>query len=179
MFCYIPIRHGAKSEFWYVEIGLFDTSCGTDKRIQLSNSKFINVTLGVRLACNLGNSLWDSNALFIISFNFCALVKQCIIFENCLQFSMPTLYNVKTLEPFWIQTSNVVWGVKWGVGHVWIKKSPTTTNLSQDFFSTGSFLTVNLKPSARIVSCGIQVSLWDLKETHYTVCKWKYKTVCY
>ena len=49
-----------------------------------------------------------------------------------------------------------------------LKKGPTNTNLSEDFFQDCG-LTVNLEPSGRIVSCGIQVSLQDLKETTYTV----------
>ena len=45
----------------------------------------------------------------------------------------PTLYKVETRKKFWIQASNIVCGVRGGVGLVWIGKRPRNENGSQDF----------------------------------------------
>ena len=45
----------------------------------------------------------------------------------------PTLYKVKTRKKFWIHASNVVCGVRGGVGPVWIGKRPTNAKVFEDF----------------------------------------------
>ena len=45
----------------------------------------------------------------------------------------PTLYKVETRKKFWIHASNIVCGVRGGVGPVWIGKRPRNSNVSQDF----------------------------------------------
>ena len=48
-----------------------------------------------------------------------SLLKQCIFFEILLQFSLPpTLYKDETRKKFWIHASNIVCGVRGGVGPV-------------------------------------------------------------
>ena len=45
----------------------------------------------------------------------------------------PTLYKVETRKKFWIHASNIVCGVRGGVGPVWIGKRPKNAKVSQDF----------------------------------------------
>ena len=45
----------------------------------------------------------------------------------------PTLYKVETRKKFWIDASNIVCGVRGGVGPVWIGKRPRNAKVSQDF----------------------------------------------
>ena len=45
----------------------------------------------------------------------------------------PTLYKVETRKKFWIHASNIVCGVRGGVGPVWIGKRPRNAKVSQDF----------------------------------------------
>ena len=48
-----------------------------------------------------------------------SLIKQCILFEiNFSCSSPPTLYKVETWKKFWIHASNIVCGVRGGVGPV-------------------------------------------------------------
>ena len=47
--------------------------------------------------------------------------------------SPPTLYKVETRKKFWIHASNIVCGVRGGVGPVSIGKRPRNAKLSQDF----------------------------------------------
>ena len=64
----------------------------------------------------MDKSPWDSNAIFLF---FCHsgvfFIKQCILFEIFLQFSPPppTLYHAEIWDKF---TSNIVCGVRGGVG---------------------------------------------------------------
>ena len=130
-----PMRHSAKPEFWYVEIGLFDTSCGTDERIQLSNSKFINVTLGVRLACNLGNSLWDSNAVFIIFFNFCVLSSNSASFSRiACSFPCPPYTMLNLWKPSEYKLPTLFEGWSEGLGMCQLKKAPQIQICPKIFF---------------------------------------------
>ena len=130
-----PIRHSAKPEFWYVEIGLFDTSCGTDKRIQLSNSKFINVTLGVRLASNLGNSLWDSNLVFIISFNFCVPSSNSASFSRiACSFPCPPYTMLNLWKPSEYKLPTLFEGWSEGLGMCELKKVPQIQICPKIFF---------------------------------------------
>ena len=63
-----------------------------------------------------------------------SLLKQCIIFEIFLHFSLPpTLYKVETWKKLWIHASNIVCGVRAGFGPVWIGKRPRNAKVSQDF----------------------------------------------
>ena len=43
-----------------------------------------------------------------------------------------TLYKVETRKKFWIDASNIVCGVRGGVGPVWIGKRPRNAKVSQD-----------------------------------------------
>ena len=45
----------------------------------------------------------------------------------------PTLYKLETRKKFWIYASNIVCGVRGGVGPVWIEKRPRKAKESQDF----------------------------------------------
>ena len=63
-----------------------------------------------------------------------SVLKQCIRFEILLQFSLPlTLYKVETQKKFWIHASNIVCGVRGGVGPVCIGKRPRNAKVSQEF----------------------------------------------
>ena len=50
-----------------------------------------------------------------------SLIRQCILLEIFLQFSLPPPY---TKKKFWIHASNIVCGVRGGFGPVWIGKRP-------------------------------------------------------
>ena len=63
-----------------------------------------------------------------------SLLKQCILFEIFLQFSLPQPYTeLKLGKKFWMHASNIVCGVRGGVGPVWIGKRPRNAKVSQDF----------------------------------------------
>ena len=48
-----------------------------------------------------------------------SLLKQCILFENFLAvLPPPTVYKVETWKKFWMHASNIVCGVRGGVGPV-------------------------------------------------------------
>ena len=62
-----------------------------------------------------------------------SLLKRCIFFENFLQFSLPPPYKkLKLKKKFWIKASNIVCGVRGGVGPVWIGKRPRNESGSLD-----------------------------------------------
>ena len=67
-----------------------------------------------------------------------ALIKQCILFEIFLQFSLSLhLYTMLKLgKKIWMQTSTVVCGV-WGkgLGKCELTKRLTNANVSKDFSS--------------------------------------------
>ena len=68
---------------------------------------------------NYDPSPWDSTAIFIFSSHFLIpSLKQCIFSEFSWSSPPPTLYKVETLKKFWIHTSNIVCGVRGGVGPV-------------------------------------------------------------
>ena len=63
-----------------------------------------------------------------------SLLKQCSVFEIFLQFSLPPPYTkLKLGKKLWIHASNIVCGVRGGVGPVWIGKRPRNAKVSQDF----------------------------------------------
>ena len=63
-----------------------------------------------------------------------SLLKQYSVFEIFLQFSLPPPYKkLKLGKTFWIHASNIVCGVRGGVGPVWIGKRPRNAKVSQDF----------------------------------------------
>ena len=67
---------------------------------------------------NPGQKSWDSTAIFIF---FCHRfpLKTVNHFRNFLAvLPSPTLYKVETRKKFWIHTSNIVCGVRGGVGPV-------------------------------------------------------------
>ena len=69
----------------------------------------------------MDKSPWESNAIFLFFVILGSLIKQCILFEiNFSCSSSPTLYKVEIQKKFWIHASNIVWGVRGGVGPVWI-----------------------------------------------------------
>ena len=45
----------------------------------------------------------------------------------------PTLHKIETRKKFWTHASNIVCGVRGGVGPVWIGKRPRNAKVSQDF----------------------------------------------
>ena len=45
-----------------------------------------------------------------------------------------TLYKVQTRKNFWIHVSNIVCGVRGGVGHAWIWKCPRNEKCPKSFF---------------------------------------------
>ena len=74
----------------------------------------------------MDKSSWDSNAIFIF---FCHSrfphKTVCHPFHNYLAvLPPPTLYKVETQKKFWIHESNIVCGVRGGVGPVRIGKLP-------------------------------------------------------
>ena len=48
--------------------------------------------------------------------------------------SPSTLYKVQTRKKFQIHQSNIVCGVRGGVGHAWIWKCPRNAKVSEEFF---------------------------------------------
>ena len=89
-----------------------------------------------RIETILDKSPWDSTAIFIFFcyFSVLFLLKQCSVFEILLQFSLPPPYTkLKLGKKFWIHASNIVCGVREGVGPVWIGKCPRNAKVSQDF----------------------------------------------
>ena len=69
----------------------------------------------------MDKSPWESNAIFRFFVILGSLIKQCILFEiNFSCSSPPTLYKVEIQKKFWIHASNIVCGVRGGVGPVWI-----------------------------------------------------------
>ena len=83
----------------------------------------------------LDKSPLDSTSIFILFCHFSVpSIKQCIIFEIFLQFSLPPPYKkVETLKTFWIHASNIVCEVRGRVWPVWIGKRPRNAKVSQDF----------------------------------------------
>ena len=74
----------------------------------------------------MDKSSWDSNAIFVF---FCHSrfphKTVCHPFHNYLAvLPPPTLYKVETQKKFWIHASNIVCGVRGGVGPVRIGKLP-------------------------------------------------------
>ena len=62
-----------------------------DKRRKNEKTDFFPKT---RIHTILDKSLWDSTAIFIFFLSFLGfLLKQCILFENFLQFSLPAPYT--------------------------------------------------------------------------------------
>ena len=45
-----------------------------------------------------------------------------------------TLYKVQTRKKFWMHVSNIVCGVRGGVGHAWIWKCPRNAKVSNEYF---------------------------------------------
>ena len=76
---------------------------------------------------NSGQKSLGQNCNIHIFLSFPAsLLKQCILFKIFVAVLLPpTLYKVKTRKKFWIHVSNIVCGVREGVGPVWIRKCPT------------------------------------------------------
>ena len=63
-----------------------------------------------------------------------SLLKQCSVFEIFLQFSLPPPYTkLKLGKKFWIHASNIVCGVREGVGPVWIGKHPEMQKCPKTF----------------------------------------------
>ena len=75
-----------------------------------------------------------------------SLFKQCILFENFLAVtSPPTLYKVETRKKFWILASNIVCGVRGGVGPVWIlENTPEMLKCPKTLHSFEIFLQFSL-----------------------------------
>ena len=75
----------------------------------------------ILLSTIMDRSPWESNAIFFFFVILGSLIKQCILFEiNFSCSSPPTLYKVEIQKKFWIHASNIVCGVRGGVGPVWI-----------------------------------------------------------
>ena len=63
-----------------------------------------------------------------------SLLKQCILLEIFMQFSLPPPYTkLKLGKKFWIHLSNIVCGVRGGVGPEWSGKCPRNAKVCQDF----------------------------------------------
>ena len=74
-----------------------------------------------------------SNIHIFLSF-LGSLIKQCILFEIFLQFSVPhPIQSWNSEKKFWIHASNILCGVRGGVGPVWIGKRRRKAKVSQDF----------------------------------------------
>ena len=94
-----------------------------------------------RIFCNL-SSIYNpgqkslgqySNVHIFLSF-LGSLLNQCILFEIFLRFFLPpTLYKVETWKKIWIHASNIVCGVRGGVGPVWTGNRPRNARVFQDF----------------------------------------------
>ena len=73
------------------------------------------------------------NIHIILSF-LGSLLKQCILLEIFMQFSLPPPYTkLKLGKKFWIHLSNIVCGVRGGVGPEWSGKCPRNAKVCQDF----------------------------------------------
>ena len=78
----------------------------------------------VPLLTILDKSSWDNNAIFIIFCNFCVPRITVQSFRTFLAVSPLNLHKVKTRKKFWIHASNVVRGVREGVGQGCRWKTP-------------------------------------------------------
>ena len=84
------------------------------------------------IAFNPGQVLGTVLQYFSVIFRF--PLKTVQRFRNFLAvLPPPTLYKVETRKKFWIHASNIVCGVRGGVGPVWIGKRPRNAKVSQDF----------------------------------------------
>ena len=73
------------------------------------------------------------NIHMFLSF-LCSPLKQCILFKIFLQFSLHLPYTkLKLGKKIWIHASNIVCGVRGGVGPVWIGKRPRNAKVSHVF----------------------------------------------
>ena len=71
------------------------------------------------IALIIDKSPWDSTAEFIFFCHISAPLKQCILFEIFLHFSLPPPYTkLKLGKEFFIHASKIVRGVRGGVGPV-------------------------------------------------------------
>ena len=59
-----------------------------------------------------------------------SFLKQCILFDIFLQFSLPAPYpKLKLGKKFWVHASNIVCGVRGGVGPACIGKRPRNASV--------------------------------------------------
>ena len=86
------------------------------------------------LSMILNKSPWDNTAIIIFLCYFSVPSLNSSAFSKfCCSSPSPTLYKVETRKKFWIHASNIVCGVRGGVGPVWIGKRPRNAKVSQDF----------------------------------------------
>ena len=80
-------------------------------------------------------SPWDSTAVFIFLSFLSSLLKQCILVEIFLQFSLPPPYTKLKLgkNSGYTRPTLIVCGVRGGVGPVCIGKRPRNAKVSRDF----------------------------------------------
>ena len=87
-----------------------------------------------RIQTMLDKSPCDSIAIFIFFCYFSVPSLNSSAFSKfCCSSPSPTLYKVETRKKFWIHASNIVCGVRGGVGPVLIGKRPRNAKVFQDF----------------------------------------------
>ena len=88
----------------------------------------------LRLSYNLGQKSLGQYCNIHIFLSFLgSILKQCIIFKIFLPFSLPPPYTKLKLGKNCRYTSNIVCGVRGGVGPEWIGKRLRNAKVSQDF----------------------------------------------
>ena len=86
------------------------------------------------IATILDKSPWDSIAIHIFLLLLGSLLKQGNVFEIFLRFSLlPPYRKLKLGKKFWIHVSNIVCGVREGVGPAWIEKRPEMQKCPKTF----------------------------------------------
>ena len=89
----------------------------------------------------MDKSSWERNEIFIFSVILVSLIKQCILLEIISQSSLPLPYTkLKVGKKFWIHVSNIVCGVRGGVGPGWIGKRPKMPKCPKTFVGWGEGL---------------------------------------
>ena len=109
----------------------------SSKRQSLSTTVLFRTTFTRRIMFNLQS--WTNVLGTVRQYSYFSVISRSPLktvhpFRNSLAvLPPPTLYKVESRKKFWMHASNIVCGVRGGVGPVWIGKRPRNANVSQDF----------------------------------------------
>ena len=128
----------------------------------------------VTITTIMDKSPWNSNAIVIFFLSLLgSLIKQGILFEIFLQFSVPPPYiKLKLGKKIWIHASNIVCGARGGVGPVWIEIvakvesviRPLDTEQTSSVRRTANNLLQKAQPPKPNITKGMKQALKGLKE---------------